>query len=414
MSAHRPIDPAAAAPLDAAAVDANTAAAMAAAAPHLAKAPDLAEALAAAPFVPSRKTEGWTASRQRRFLEFVALGHSVETAARTVELSPQSAYAFRASARGAVFALGWRAALVLARDRLADTLLARAFDGQTVTVTRADGSQVERHYHDNRLALATLTRLDRLADAEPAPGAGSAPVPACAEAARLAAQDWDGFLDLVEEERGPARAALFLARRSGTAVKASGAAPTLEPIAALARADLRLRAGVGHPDEIDTADLDPARRGDWTAAQWARAEAAGLLQLAPPPPPPPPAPNPQPPQHSTPAPDEDADTGSVWWDEDLEEWRTDYPPRPGFDGWETREYGDDFYERALDDEEEEVLAARAALALADRVAAASAARDAWLAAERAVLAKCLAARGEGGGAEPGDAPAVAGVLSSTP
>ena len=95
-----------------------------------AAAPDLAAALAAAPFVPSRKVEGWSAFKQRQFLEFVALGHSVETAARMVQLSYQSAYAFRSSARGAVFALGWRAALLLARDRLADTLLARAFEGQ--------------------------------------------------------------------------------------------------------------------------------------------------------------------------------------------------------------------------------------------------------------------------------------------
>src|SRR3546814_17302602 len=33
----------------------------------------------------------------------------------------------------------------------------------------------------------------------------------------------------------------------------------------------------------DLADLDPAQRAGWTADQWARAEAAGLVAFAPPP-----------------------------------------------------------------------------------------------------------------------------------
>lgn len=40
-------------------------------------------------------------------------------------------------------------------------------------------------------------------------------MPGGGQAARLAAQEWDSFLELVEEERGPAHAALFVARRSG-------------------------------------------------------------------------------------------------------------------------------------------------------------------------------------------------------
>ena len=355
MSAHQPIDAAAAIP---AAIPADAAAA----------APDLAAALEAAPFLPSRKTAGWTAMKQRQFLELVALGNTVETSAYMVGLSAQSAYAFRASARGAVFSLGWRAALLLARDRLADTLLARAFEGQKVTITRDDGSEVHRHFYDNRLALAALTRLDRLADADP-----GAKVPGGIQAARLAAQEWDGFLELVEEERGPARAALFIARRSDLGAGIEGGA-TLEPIATLARADLRLRTGAGDVAEIDTRDLDVAARAGWSAEQWARAEAAGLLCLAP-------APaadldgKSQPSQHSDGEAD-DLDALGVWWDEDHEEWRTEFPPRADFAGEEWGEFGDVSYQRTLDDDEEAVVATERALAEAERLGEASAERRA--------------------------------------
>ena len=378
--------------------------------------PDAADAapnLAAACYLPSRRHEGWTAPRQREFLEGVALGHSVEAAARSVGLSPQSAYAFRASARGAVFALGWRAALLLARDRLADTLLARAMEGQTVTITRADGSQVERHFHDTRLALATLTRLDRLADGDAGAasdaGRGGA---ACGHAARLVAQDWESWLDLVEAERGPARAALFLAHRTGGG---SEDALALEPVAALARADLVLRTGAGTVAEVAIDDLDPARRAGWTAEQWARAEAAGLLQLAPPPQPPlpPPAGNPQPSQHSqrqATAADDGFDACTVWWDDRDRAWRTDFPPKPDFFGLEEGEFGDEAYARALDDDEQGVLEAQEAFVHADRLAQGMAERDAWLAAAHAELAACVAERTAAAALaeEPGDLPAVAG------
>ena len=267
-----------------------------------------------------------------------------------------------------------------------------------MTITRDDGSQVERHHHDNRLAMQALARLDRLADA-PAPGAAAAAsaVPADAAAARLVAQDWDGFLALVEEERGPARAALFLAHRSGEVIEAvvgmgagGGAAATLEPVAALARADLRLRTGAGCVAEIDTVDLDADRRADWTAEQWARAEAAGLVQLAPVS-----VPeeagggdgDPQPPQHS--GADDPAGSAfgpeSIWWDEAADDWRTDFPPPPGFAGEEQGAFGEDGYWRTVDAEEEAVLIAVTARADAAWLADGLAARERWLAATRAEL-----------------------------
>lgn len=239
-----------------------------------------AGALEGEDFEPSRRADGWTPDRQRLFLVTLAEGATVEAAAAKVGLSPQSAYSFRQRAAGAAFALGWHAALLLQRQKLADTLTSRAFDGQTDTLTRADGTSVQRHRHDNRLALALLSRLDRLAAAdERADRHGEA------EAARLVAGEWQRYLDLVAADATPAQAGLFLAARAQATPAPTPpkphAGPTagndhdpvaaLAPVMALARADLYCRARVGTAQEVDVADLDPARRAGWTAEQWTRA-----------------------------------------------------------------------------------------------------------------------------------------------
>ncbi len=213
------------------------------------------------------RSDGWTPDRQRRFLEAIAEGHTVGDACALVGLSPASAYALRRRAVGASFRLGWDAASLLARDRIADTLLARAIDGQTETYTRGD-TVFTRHRYDNRLAAAMLARLDKRADETPGP---------VHQAARLVAQEFDAFLDMVERDDGPARTGLFLGAR---AASDSAAWADIDPVLALARADRYLRGGAGMANEVAVADLDPAHRSDWTADQWARAEAAGLIVIA--------------------------------------------------------------------------------------------------------------------------------------
>ncbi|HEX8421637.1 MAG TPA: hypothetical protein VF638_16635 [Sphingomonas sp.] len=157
----------------------------------------------------SRRGDGWSGERQRAFCEALAQGSSVARACEMLGMSASSAYAFRSSARGAAFAIGWSAAQLLQRHRLADALAERALEGQVVTVTRADGTQSERHLFDNRLAMAVLTRLDRQAaadhDAAAADGDG--------HAARLAAGEFDRYLDLLAADAAPARAAMFIALR---------------------------------------------------------------------------------------------------------------------------------------------------------------------------------------------------------
>lgn len=321
----------------------------------------------------SRRGDGWTGERQRAFCEALAQGDSVAAACRSLGLSVASAYAFRSSARGAAFAIGWSAAQLLQRHRLADELATRALEGQTVTTTHRDGTIVERHIFDNRLAMAVLTRLDRQA----AEADRDAPDPTGADghAARLAAGEFDRYLDLLAADAAPARAAMFVALRGADA---PGRAD-LAAIARLGRADLYVRVGAGVAAEVDITDLDVAARTGWTAEQWARAEAAGLVSLDAPAPALPPAKPPTDPQliqHSPAPPPPAWESDRVW--EDYDGWRTDFPPPPHFSGEESGHYGEEGYERELSDEEADLLdwrlqAERDELARADEPA-----RVAWL------------------------------------
>ncbi|TPG43557.1 hypothetical protein EAH79_07365 [Sphingomonas koreensis] len=312
----------------------------------------------------NHRCDGWTPDRQRAFLEAIAEGHTVGSACALVGMAPSSAYALRRRAAGAGFALGWRAANLLAREKVADTLLARAIDGQVETLTRPDGETITRHRYDNRLASTMLARLDRFADKD----AGEA----THQAARLVAAEFDGFLDLIDRNEGPARTGIFLAAR----IAGDEVDPDLGAVLSLARADRWLRTGRGAASEIDVADLDPDARTGWTAEQWVRAEAAGLVAFASPA---------EPARHSPLSPlhpDEDDETVEdqpIWWDGMEHQWLTSFAPPPGFDGEEDGDYGDDDYSRTLTPEEEQVVEAHHRAERAQRLAAAAPERDAWFA-----------------------------------
>lgn len=311
--------------------------------------------------------EGWTPDKQRRFLEALSEGHNVLQSCAIVGLSKQSAYALRGSPRGAGFALGWEAAVLKARDALADELMDRAFNGTRDTLTRDDGSIITRHRHDNRLAATMLARLDRIADAAKAPGA--------AAAARLVAADFAQYLELIGRDAGPARAGMFV----GARIEPAGE-DDLASLRALARADHWLRTHTDISEPLDTRDLDPAARASWTAEQWIRAEAAGLVRLAPDA-----EENPktsqasqasqagQPSQAAAPAFVDEP----VWWDETLNEWRTRFPPPEGFDGDEDEEYGHLDYSRELSEAERAVREATDRAELATMEAAEARERDVY-------------------------------------
>ena len=225
--------------------------------------------------IPARqRVDGWTPDRQRAFLDFLADGLTVEAACRGVGLTHQSAYALRKRACGAGFSLGWEAAQIHARARLAAVAYSRALDGYTETTTRPDGSVVARHKFDNRLLMAQLSRLDRLADA--AGGEGAA-------VTRHLADNFEEFCDLIEFGRtSDVMAFAALAVRDPVP-------PEFAAVARLREAERYMRddempdddEDCDRPDgdSPDTSDLVVAERQGWSAAQWARALDAGLVEL---------------------------------------------------------------------------------------------------------------------------------------
>jgi hypothetical protein len=207
--------------------------------------------------------DGFTPEKVGAFLEALAATGVVEHAAAAVGLSASAAYAFRNRRQGRAFAKMWDAVLVhRARARLASELQGRAVAG-CVSVRKRDGEVVgEYHYYDNRLAMALLTRLDRLAERE-----------AVSEAhLRALSEDLDEFTECLAS--GGDADAFVDARRPAEPEPAPP--PTLLPpdndpeLTAIARAagvpDYRLV----HPHDIETADLDPTRQGEWDIDQWIR------------------------------------------------------------------------------------------------------------------------------------------------
>jgi hypothetical protein len=214
--------------------------------------------------------DGWTPEKERIFFRTLAATGVVADACRACGMSRDAAYTRRNSAAGRPFALAWDAALVLARPAMADDLISRARQGVIDRVYRNGELVAERHRYDNRLAMAVLTRLDRLAEslAERAP------------AAQAVANEFEQFLDILPGGNEAAEA--FLAPRLGRDplepphFRDAVYAPNSEP-ALLARATFRERHGVGLPSDIDTDDLHPAEMESWTDDQLRRAEASGLL-----------------------------------------------------------------------------------------------------------------------------------------
>lgn len=112
------------------------------------------------PFHPqaSRKTGGWSAVRQRLFIETLAETGVVHMAAKAAGLSARSAYSLRI--RSAAFAAAWDAAQQLAVGRLSALAFDRAIHGRIEQVYH-DGQLIgEKRVPSERLQMWLLTRLD--------------------------------------------------------------------------------------------------------------------------------------------------------------------------------------------------------------------------------------------------------------
>jgi hypothetical protein len=137
--------------------------------------------------------DGWTGEKIAIFCETLAETAIVAEACDAAGMGISGAYACRR--RNPVFAAAWDAALTIARERLADTLLARSMEGNVELIWKDGVCVGERHLLDNRLGLAILKRLDRLAERDQASCADTAPAQAKAPAVRREPFDWNLAID---------------------------------------------------------------------------------------------------------------------------------------------------------------------------------------------------------------------------
>ena len=102
-------------------------------------------------YIPTRQRTGWTAEKQRGFIEHLAIHGSVIDAATSVWMTARSAYHLRTRPEGVAFSAAWDMALAQAGGRL----LAHAFE-------RALKGGVRRVWKDGELAVEETSPSDRL------------------------------------------------------------------------------------------------------------------------------------------------------------------------------------------------------------------------------------------------------------
>ena len=115
---------------------------------------DVVPAPEAPQFVPAptrNRHAGWTAERQRKFIDHLSLTGSVGEAAAIAGVTSRSAYMLRNKAGGQSFARAWDAALSLAATRLAAIAFDRALHGRS-----------ERFYKDGELVMERKMPSDYL------------------------------------------------------------------------------------------------------------------------------------------------------------------------------------------------------------------------------------------------------------
>lgn len=131
-----------------------------------------------------RTRAGWTAERQRAFIEELADCGVVKEAAARVGLTEQSAHWLRRRDDARSFNLAWEAALQLGGDRLRSIAYERAVEG-TVKRHYYKGQIVgEDRVYDNRLLIYLLGK------AQPA---------ANAMEARQVIRNWDSWMQAIED-----------------------------------------------------------------------------------------------------------------------------------------------------------------------------------------------------------------------
>ena len=112
-----------------------------------------------------KRLAGWSADRQRMFLENLAETGSVHLASAAARLTARSAYRLRA--RSPAFAAAWDTADQLAVGRLSAIAFDRAINGRTEQVWQEGELVAEKRLPSDRLLMWLLARLDPKSFAAP-------------------------------------------------------------------------------------------------------------------------------------------------------------------------------------------------------------------------------------------------------
>jgi hypothetical protein len=213
------------------------------------------------------REDGWLPWKKARFLEALAAGAAVADACEAVGMSVASAYALRNRRSGRAFAAMWEAVLIhRARTRLVDNNLSRAMDGWIEQIVRDGIVVAERRRFDNRLSMAMLTRLDRLAEGREGEEA---------ELLRALSDDLEDYVETLETG-GDEDA--FVEARKPQEPEESGRPgfrrDDLDTVAALSGCRDWRHVPFG---DVPVGGLDPERTEDWDVEDWVRAGRSHFL-----------------------------------------------------------------------------------------------------------------------------------------
>lgn len=211
------------------------------------------------------RSDGWLPWKKARYLDELAAGAAVADACQTVGMSVTSAYALRNRRSGRAFARMWDSIMIhRARCRLADNNLSRAINGYAERIVKDGVVVAERHRFDNRLSMAMLTRLDRLAEARTGEEA---------ELLRALSEDFEEYLEVLAT--GGDEDAFVEARRPPPAEPETAEGERLwyvkDELDHIAAAAGTCQWRHVDPPDIPVGDLDPDRMDDWGLDGWIRA-----------------------------------------------------------------------------------------------------------------------------------------------
>jgi hypothetical protein len=142
---------------------------------------------------PTRKRHaGWTAEKQRKFIDHLALNGCVGEACALVGVASSSAYRLRDRAGAESFARAWDAALQLCPTRLSAIAFDRAIHGRVERFYKDGELVMERRVPSDYLLTWLLSRLDPLRFGSPGARAHAA---VTGDPRAMAARDLPGLID---------------------------------------------------------------------------------------------------------------------------------------------------------------------------------------------------------------------------